>query len=94
MSVNAKNVFLVSGQRMVLVEGVGETLSPDVEQCVVIANDGREAYKTLESMEPGFHPLGFATLDNYESTATKMRAVLNGDQNVGWRLIAGEGVAV
>ena len=90
MSVNAKHVFLVSGQRLVTGEEGGENLSPDIEQCVVVANDDQDAYKTLESLEPKFRPLGFATLDDYESTAAKLRAVLNGDVNTGWKLVASE----
>lgn len=94
MSVNAKHVFLVSGQRLVTVEGGSEKLSPDIEQCVVVANDDQEAYKALLSMEPNFRPLGCATLDDYESTAIKLRAVLKGDGNTGWKLIVAESVAV
>ena len=93
MSINAKHVFLVSGQRLVTGEDGGEKLSPDVEQCVVVANDGHEAYKTLESVESKFRPLGFATLDDYESTATKLRAALKGEVNTGWKLILSEPVA-
>ena len=91
MSVNAKHVFLVSGQRLVNVEGGGEKLSPDVDQLVVVADNGVEAYKALESMEPRFRPLGFATLDDYESTAAKLRDVLSGKGITGWKLVLGQG---
>ena len=64
----------------------------NIEQCVVVANDGIEAYKTIESQEPTFRPLGFATLDDYESTATNLRAVLKGEGIKGWKLIIGERV--
>ena len=90
MSVNSKNIFLVSGQR--LLAGSSEKLSPIIEQCVVVANDGIEAYQAIESEEPSFRPLGFATLDDYESTATKLRAVLKGEGIKGWKLIIGDRV--
>lgn len=93
MSVNPKHIFLVSGQRLVTGEEGGEKLSPDVEQCVVMAKDDQDAYKTLESLEPKFLPLGFATLDDYESTAAKLRAVLDGDVNTGWKLVVSENEA-
>ena len=86
------NDLKLSGQRLVNVEGGGEKLSPDVDQLVVVADNGVEAYKALESMEPSFRPLGFATLDDYESTATQLRAVLKGEGTSGWKLIVREGV--
>lgn len=91
MSVNAKQVILVSGQRLVKVEGSGEKLSPDIEQLVVVADNGVEAYTALESLEPGFRPLGFATLDDYESTAAKIRDAVSGKVTTGWKVVLGEG---
>jgi hypothetical protein len=93
VSINAKHVFLVSGQRMTKGEDGGEKLAPEVEQCVVIAENGQQAYQKLEGVEPKFRPLGCATLDDYESTAAKLRAALAGDVPVGWKLIAHQGAA-
>lgn len=92
MPVNANHVFLVSGQRLTDVAGENATLSPEIMQCVVVANDATAAYKILESMESDFRPLGLATLADYESTASTLRAVLSGEAKSGWKLIAPESV--
>lgn len=75
MSIDPKRTFLVSGQ--VIAEKVGgrHGLSPVVGQRVVVAQDELAAYALLATAEPGFRPVGHASLHDYEVAAAKLRAV-------------------
>ncbi|MES2879187.1 MAG: hypothetical protein V4713_12255 [Pseudomonadota bacterium] len=85
MILNGKEVFLVSGQLRETKVGGRKGVSPRVEQRVVIAKDDLAAYNCLSAQEPDFSPLGHATLDDYEETARKVRAVVEGNSDV-WKL--------
>ena len=75
-----KRVYLVSGQVVERKVGGREGRAPEVQQRVVVADDAEGAYKALAAQEPGFAPLGLASLANYEEAAANLRAVLAGDK--------------
>lgn len=91
MAVQKNQVFLVQGQMERLVDGVAQR-GPEIEQRVVVAQDARVAYEVLAANEPGFKPIGRATLQDYENAATKLRAAIKGD-NVGWIMHIAQGMA-
>lgn len=70
-------VFLVSGQILRSVDGVKQ-LSPEIEQCVVVAPSSDAAYGALAVSEPAFRPVGHATLQDYELAARKIVAAVDG----------------
>ena len=81
MNFNSNEVFLVSGQQFRdVADGGGRKLSTDIEQRVVVAQNGVDAYKQIAIAEPGFRPLGLASLHEYEEAVRKLRATLNGDE--------------
>jgi hypothetical protein len=90
VAVKKNQVFLVQGQFLKIMDGV-DRLSPEIEQFVVVADDDRAAYKLVELNEPGFSPVGHATLEDYEKTAGQLRATLRGE-DVGWKLLVAPGM--
>lgn len=92
MAVMKTQVFLISGQYVRDVDGF-QQLAPEIEQCVVIASDGPTAYKVIATNEPAFKPVGHATLQDYETAATKLRAVLKGETS-GWKLLVAPGMKI
>ncbi len=86
MEVDAKHVFLVSGQRLVRGAGTDATLTPGIDQHVVIAPNLQEACALLAAQYPDFRTLGSATLDDYEQAVSKIKATLKG-KDTGWGLI-------
>lgn len=91
MATTAKHVFLISGQRQRSMPDGSMTLAPEIEQCIVVAQDDRAAYQSLAAADPDLQPVGHATLYEYERTAAKLRAALKGDET-GWRLIVASGM--
>lgn len=92
MAAKTSEVFLVSGQLLRRVDGE-LVLAPEVEQCVVVARDIDHAYSAIAISEPAFRPMGHATLQDYENSATKVRAALGGD-DVGWSVLLAPGMAL
>lgn len=88
MDVDANKVFLVSGQMHQAKVGGRQGLGPGVEQRVVVANDQTAAYRLLATQEPGFKPVGHASLNDYVTTVHKLRAVLDGSSTE-WKLHVG-----
>lgn len=91
MAVSTKQVFLVPGQRVAVGTDGSETVSPTIENCVVIANSAQDAQAVLEVKAPGFRALGFTTLAEFEAAVVKLRQALNGEDN-GWPLVIAEGI--
>lgn len=85
MSVNAENVYLVSGHRFKVLDGGIRKMSPEIEQRVVVAKNDVEAYQLLASQEPGLLPVGHASLHDYEQAAINIRAALAGNKT-GWQV--------
>lgn len=73
-------VFLVSGQLAERKVGGRDGRAPEVLQRVVVADDADGAYKALAAQEPGFVPLGLASLANYDEAAANLRAALAGEK--------------
>ena len=84
-------IFLVSGQFLRRVDGM-QQLSPEIEQCVVVAPDDKAAYDALAVSEPSFRPLGFVSLDQYDRAASQIRATVSGE-NTEWKLLVAPGMA-
>lgn len=80
-AVNAKQVYLVSGQRVVSESGKAPTLAPQVEQIVVVAPHDSAAYAMLSESTPLFRPLGHSTLFEHEQAARMLRATLQRKDN-------------
>ena len=90
---DAKQIFLVSGQMLVDVEGGGKSLSPAVVEKVVVAEDGPAAYAALAEKMPDFRPLGLTALADYEKAVAKIKATLKGVET-GWGLVLEPGLNV
>lgn len=84
-------IFLVSGQFLRRVDGV-QQLAPEIEQCVVVAPDGKAAYEALAVLEPSFRPLGLGSLDQYERAVSQIRAAVSGE-NAELKLLVAPGMA-
>lgn len=78
-----KTVFLISGQEAVNKVGNRRGSSPSITQRVVIAGDAGQAMRKLSQKEPEFKSLGVASLEDYETTAQRIRAALSG-ANTEW----------
>lgn len=89
MAIRKDQVFLIQGQ--VLYGDDGLQPSPEIGQRVVVATNERMAYGLLAEKEPAFRPIGHATLQDYEATAAKLRAVLKGE-DLSWDLLVETGL--
>jgi hypothetical protein len=78
MPVNPSHVFLVSGQSMQMTATGRNRLSPEINQCVVLAPNEQEAYECLAVKNPGFRPLGFSTLQDHLAAVQKLELALQG----------------
>lgn len=85
MTIKNNQVYLVQGQFKQVLDGV-ITLDPEIKQLVVVAKDNETAYQFVTKEHPGFKPLGYATLEDYEKTARKLRDTLKGI-NSEWPLL-------
>lgn len=90
MAVRKNEVFLISGQLLERMDGT-QQLAPEVEQRVVVAPNDRVAYRFLSEQEPAFRPIGFATLQQFEESAAKLRATIQGKET-GWKLLVAPGM--
>lgn len=88
--INKDQVHLVQGQVKGEVNGVLQLL-PGIVQRVVIAADDVSAFAALKESEPGFASLGSATLQDYEATAARLRAVVRGE-DTGWPMLIAPGM--
>lgn len=77
MKALSKNVFLVQGQLSKVVDGVTKTM-PEIVQKVVVSANAENAVAWLKKVTPNFQLVGYASLEDYESTASKVRAVVEG----------------
>ena len=75
MGIAREQVFLVQGQRQ---NEAGTGLNGAIEQIVVVAHTWDDVRKLLDAEAPGFQIVGSATLKDYETTAARIREVLNG----------------
>ena len=76
----SKNVFLVQGQLSKVVDGKTKTM-PGIVQQVVISANAESAMALVKKATPEFQLVGYASLEDYESTASKVRAVADGVSN-------------
>lgn len=88
MAVMKSQVFLVQGQ---YATSAGASLGGAIEQLVVVAADSDAMAGVVAARAPDFQPVGWATLENYEATAAKLRAALKGEQT-GWRVLVAPGM--
>lgn len=79
MAINPANVFLISGQSMKSVAGGQLRLSPEMEECLVMASTAIEAYDFLTEQKPTFKILGCSTLADHQAAVAKIEAGLRGD---------------
>ena len=92
-AVSAEQVYLAQGQLIPGAPIPGAALSPTIEQCVGVAVNDHDLYQCLANTKPGFRPLGFATLADYEDTAKKIRACLKSD-SPSWEVVLAPGMSV
>jgi len=92
VAVLRSQVFLVQGEASPE-DGGGELPSSVIEQRVVVARDLDAVIAIVDRMVPAFRVAGVATLHEYELTATKLRATLNGE-DTGWPLYVDPDVEV
>lgn len=78
MAVNPGHVFLVAGQSMQVTASGRSRLSPEINQCVVLALNEGEAYQCLAIKNPEFRPLGFSTLQDHLTAVQKLESALKG----------------
>ena len=88
MSVAKSEVFLVQGQRA---KGDGNGLEGTIEQLVVVARNRDDVGEVLAANVPDFRMIGSATLKDYEATAERIRAVLDG-KSTEWAMLVGPGM--
>lgn len=86
MSVNSKNVYLISGQLRDRTDDGAIKIAPKIEQIVVVADTNVEAYQLLSSQVPHFSPVGHATLLDFEQAVEKIRAALTGKPSA-WKVL-------
>ena len=86
-SIDPGTVFLFSGQAVVQKVGDREGARPEVTQRVVVAEDAVVAAQRLAKHDPSFRILGYATLADYEETARRLRAVVEGN-STDWTILA------
>lgn len=77
MKALSKNVFLVQGQLLEVIDGVSKTM-PEIVQQVVISDSADSAVALVKKTSPNFQLVGYASLEVYESTASKVCAVVEG----------------
>jgi hypothetical protein len=85
MAVSKDQVFLMQGQYITVVDGEN-SINPVIHQNVVVASSVDSAIELLSDQLPSFKVIGHATLEDYENTASKLRATLKGT-NKEWPLI-------
>jgi hypothetical protein len=73
-----RRVFLASGQVLERKIGGRDAPGPIIVQRVVHADNAEDAYRRLEAAEPAFQALGMVSLDEYEETVRRLRAVVQG----------------
>lgn len=91
MAVATNQVFLVPGQRITKDKSGAETVSPDIEHCVVVAKDGEAVHAVLGVEQPDFRPLGHTSLASFEEAVVKLRAALSGEVT-DWPLVVQDGI--
>ena len=77
MKALSKHVFLAQGQLSKVVDGVTKTM-PEIVQQVVVSDNAESAMALVKKVTPNFQLVGYASLEDYETTATKIRAVVDG----------------
>ncbi len=77
MKTLSKHVFLVQGQLSKMVDGVTKTM-PEIVQQVVVSENAESAMDLVKKATPEFQLVGYASLETYETTASKVRAVADG----------------
>lgn len=77
MKALSKHVFLVQGQLSKVVDGVTKTM-PEIVQQVVVSDNAESAMALVKKVTANFQLVGYASLEDYEATAAKIRAVVDG----------------
>lgn len=89
VAVSKNQVYLMQGQSLLIVDEIKQAM-PEIEQRVVVARDVQSAMNLIGNSVPEFRVVGYATLKEYEDTAAKLRATLNG-VDTGWILLVEPG---
>lgn len=89
MAVLKTEVFLVQGQ---LEKEGKERLDGVIEQIVVVAPDIEAMRTVMTTNAPEFRVTGWATLEDYEATAAKLRSALKREA-LDWRVLVAPGMA-
>jgi hypothetical protein len=82
-------VYLVQGQRAA---GKDRPAGAVIEQRVVVAASSEAMMAALAKAEPGFRPVGWATLADYERTARRLRASLKPGSAEAYPVVVAEGM--
>ncbi|CAG0987449.1 hypothetical protein RHDC4_02278 [Rhodocyclaceae bacterium] len=91
MAVAKNEVYLVQGQYQ-KVEGQGRDGA--IEQVVVVAKSQESMLEAMKAAAPEFQAIGWATLEDYERTAARLRETLKGEGANSWRVVVAPGMAI